>query len=142
MGDRIAILGEGGRLAQYDTPDAILARPADAFVERFIGDDRALRRLALYRLSDLDGLDPDTGSGLTPDVAREDTGSGLTPDVAGQDTVSGQTRDMPAADPSTTVRNAVSLMLDAGADRLRVVGADGQSRGVLTLARAMELLQR
>ena len=38
MGDRIAILREGGVLAQYDTPAAILARPADDFVARFVGD--------------------------------------------------------------------------------------------------------
>jgi len=43
MGDRIAILREGGVLAQYDTPDAILAHPADTFVAAFIGEDRALR---------------------------------------------------------------------------------------------------
>src|SRR5256886_7648607 len=34
MGDRIAMLREGGTLAQYDTPDAILAHPADEFVEQ------------------------------------------------------------------------------------------------------------
>ena len=39
LGDRIAILREGGVLAQYDTPDALLAHPADAFVERFLGSD-------------------------------------------------------------------------------------------------------
>src|SRR5882672_10160907 len=50
MGDRIAILRPGGVLAQYDTPDAILAAPADEFVAEFIGEDRALRRLALRRL--------------------------------------------------------------------------------------------
>ena len=32
LGDRIAILREGGVLAQYDTPDRILAQPADEFV--------------------------------------------------------------------------------------------------------------
>jgi osmoprotectant transport system ATP-binding protein len=53
MGDRIAILREGGVLAQYDTPDEILARPADDFVARFIGEDRALRRLALRTLADV-----------------------------------------------------------------------------------------
>ena len=52
MGDRIAILREGGVLAQYDTPDAILAHPADEFVAQFIGEDRALRRLALRRSRD------------------------------------------------------------------------------------------
>jgi osmoprotectant transport system ATP-binding protein len=53
MGDRIAIVREGGTLAQYDTPDAILAHPADDFVAQFIGEDRALRRLALHTLADV-----------------------------------------------------------------------------------------
>jgi osmoprotectant transport system ATP-binding protein len=54
LGDRIAIFREGGVLAQFDTPDRILAEPADAFVVRFIGEDRALRRLALRRLGDIE----------------------------------------------------------------------------------------
>jgi osmoprotectant transport system ATP-binding protein len=54
LGDRIAIFREGGILAQSDTPDRILAAPADEFVERFIGEDRALRRLALRRLGDVE----------------------------------------------------------------------------------------
>jgi osmoprotectant transport system ATP-binding protein len=53
MGTRIAMLREGGVLAQYDTPDAILAHPADEFVAKFIGEDRALRRLALRKLEDV-----------------------------------------------------------------------------------------
>jgi osmoprotectant transport system ATP-binding protein len=49
MGDRIAILRDGA-LVQFDAPEAILARPADAFVESFVGTDRALKRLALIRV--------------------------------------------------------------------------------------------
>ena len=54
MGDRIAILREGGRIAQYATPAEILMAPADEFVEDFVGADRALKRLALMRVSDID----------------------------------------------------------------------------------------
>ncbi len=58
MGDRIAILREGGRLAQYATPAEILARPADEFVAEFVGADRALKRLALSTLADVKLLAP------------------------------------------------------------------------------------
>ncbi len=54
MGDRIAILREGGRLAQYATPAELLMAPADDFVEDFVGADRALKRLALMRVGDID----------------------------------------------------------------------------------------
>jgi osmoprotectant transport system ATP-binding protein len=53
LGDRIAILREGGILAQYDTPQAILERPTDDFVATFVGADRALKALALRSLDDL-----------------------------------------------------------------------------------------
>ena len=53
MADHIAILRRGGILAQYDTPDAILAAPASEFVEHFVGADRGLKRLSLGRVSDL-----------------------------------------------------------------------------------------
>jgi osmoprotectant transport system ATP-binding protein len=54
MGDRIAILEEGGRLAQYATPAELLMAPANGFVEDFVGADRALKRLALMRVRDID----------------------------------------------------------------------------------------
>ncbi|MFL6018320.1 MAG: ABC transporter ATP-binding protein [Gaiellaceae bacterium] len=54
VGDRIAILGPGGRLAQYDTPENILKRPANAFVADFVGRDRALKALALRTLGELE----------------------------------------------------------------------------------------
>lgn len=57
MGDRIAILREGGELVQYDTPSEILAHPADDFVARFVGADRGLKRLALTRLGDVELID-------------------------------------------------------------------------------------
>ncbi len=54
MGDRIAILQVGGKLAQYAPPAELLTAPANAFVEDFVGADRALKRLALQRVRDID----------------------------------------------------------------------------------------
>jgi osmoprotectant transport system ATP-binding protein len=53
MGDRIAILRQGGTLAQYATPAELLMSPADGFVEDFVGADRALKRLSLLRVADI-----------------------------------------------------------------------------------------
>jgi osmoprotectant transport system ATP-binding protein len=63
VGDRIAILREGGRLAQYDTPERILEHPADEFVAEFVGRDRALKVLTLRTLGELE-LSPARGDGL------------------------------------------------------------------------------
>jgi osmoprotectant transport system ATP-binding protein len=51
MGTRIAIL-RAGRVVQFDRPEAILAHPADPFVEAFVGRDRALKRLSLTTVQD------------------------------------------------------------------------------------------
>jgi osmoprotectant transport system ATP-binding protein len=56
LGNRMAILEVGGVLAQYDTPEKVLAEPASTFVERFLGGERGLKRLALL---------PVRGAGLT-----------------------------------------------------------------------------
>ena len=50
MGTRIAIM-RNGRLVQFDRPEVVLARPADRFVEAFVGADRALKRLALLPIA-------------------------------------------------------------------------------------------
>jgi osmoprotectant transport system ATP-binding protein len=53
MGDRIAVMRDGGRVEQYATPAELLMAPANEFVEDFVGADRALKRLALMRVSDI-----------------------------------------------------------------------------------------
>jgi osmoprotectant transport system ATP-binding protein len=53
MGDRIAVMREPGHVAQYATPAELLMDPADEFVEDFVGADRALKRLALMRVADI-----------------------------------------------------------------------------------------
>jgi len=53
LGDRIAIFQQGGRLAQFDTPDNILSYPASDFVRDFIGPEPNLKRLGMMRVGDL-----------------------------------------------------------------------------------------
>ncbi len=54
MGDRIAVMQKGGKLAQYAPPAELLMYPQGRFVEDFVGADRALKRLALQRVRDVD----------------------------------------------------------------------------------------
>ena len=112
LADRIGVLREGGVLAQYATPDELLAAPADGFVARFLGADRGLKRLALRRLGDVE-LEP---ASLLAD---------------------GDPR-LPAA---TSLRDAVSAMLADGRDRCGVA-ENGALRGSLSLDRVVEVLGR
>jgi osmoprotectant transport system ATP-binding protein len=54
LADRVAILQVGGILAQYGTPNDILAEPASPFVADFLGEERGLKRLSLGSVSDVD----------------------------------------------------------------------------------------
>jgi osmoprotectant transport system ATP-binding protein len=115
MGDRICILREGGILAQYDTPETILAAPADDFVARFVGADRGLKRLALRRLDEVELQS-------VPDGVEH--------------------RDVPEAGGATTLRDALSLMLTEGSTGVLVRGEDGQPKGYLTFEVVSHLLSQ
>jgi osmoprotectant transport system ATP-binding protein len=54
MADRIAIMNIGGVIEQYAPPEELLRAPANEFVERFVGAERGLKRLALIRVSDIE----------------------------------------------------------------------------------------
>jgi len=103
MGDRIAILKDGA-LVQYDTPEAILAAPADAFVEAFVGADRALKRLALI------------------------------PTSSAMDTTEAPPPTAPTIESTASLRDALARMLSLGVDALAVTGPGGVATGVVTLA--------
>jgi osmoprotectant transport system ATP-binding protein len=53
LGDRIAIMNVGGAVEQYAPPEEILRAPANAFVDRFVGPERGLKRLSLIRIGDV-----------------------------------------------------------------------------------------
>ena len=68
MGSRIAILRDGA-LVQYAPPEHILAAPANAFVEAFVGSDRALKRLALIAASEAVEVGDSRQQRITVDAA-------------------------------------------------------------------------
>ncbi|WP_263249316.1 ABC transporter ATP-binding protein [Saccharopolyspora rosea] len=55
LGEKVAVLRQGGHLAQYAAPDDLLAGPADDFVTSFVGRDRGYRRLSFVTA---DGIRP------------------------------------------------------------------------------------
>ena len=67
MGDRVAILAQGGRLQQHDQPERLLAEPANAFVEEFLGPERGLKRLALIPVSEVSA---EPGPVVRPDATH------------------------------------------------------------------------
>jgi osmoprotectant transport system ATP-binding protein len=54
LGDRIAVLGNQSTILQYDTPEAVLANPADDTVAGFVGAGAALKQLTLMRVRDIE----------------------------------------------------------------------------------------
>jgi len=54
LGDWIVVFSEGARIVQYDTPERILAEPADEFVENFIGSGAGLKQLSLTKVGEVD----------------------------------------------------------------------------------------
>ncbi|WP_228004478.1 ABC transporter ATP-binding protein [Amycolatopsis sp. YIM 10] len=57
LGDKIAVLGDQSTILQYDTPDAILANPANDTVAGFVGAGASLKQLTLLRVRDIDYSD-------------------------------------------------------------------------------------
>ena len=53
LGDCIALLNVGGHLEQFGTPAEVLRAPANEFVERFLGRERGLKRMALITVAEV-----------------------------------------------------------------------------------------
>ncbi|MFD3532332.1 ABC transporter ATP-binding protein [Streptomyces sp. NPDC058664] len=120
MGDRMAVYGQG-RIEQFDTPATVLGSPATPYVADFVGSDRGLKRLAVTPVTEAD-LDP---------VPPAKPG-----DAKGTD-------GAPAPVPlGTSLKDALSVLLQHDTGRLTVTGADGRPLGVLTPAGVHRALRR
>jgi osmoprotectant transport system ATP-binding protein len=157
MADRIAILERGGRLAQYDTPDAILANPASEFVERFVGADRGLKRLSLARVAEIPLQLPVIGRvGEAKAVVRrrveasDAVGHGFAlvvddhdrplgwidrHDLSGDGTVEPESAipGAPTVQPESTLRDALSAMLSSSVQLGVVVDERERVLGVISV---------
>ncbi|HEV2757246.1 MAG TPA: ABC transporter ATP-binding protein [Actinomycetota bacterium] len=103
MADRIAILNKGGILEQFAPPEKILRAPANDFVRQFVGVERALKRLSLRRVADVE-MGPPPASDGGPSVGRD-----------------------------ASLRQALDAIVASPGDAVAVVDEHGDAVGVLTL---------
>jgi len=162
MGDVVAVLRAGGVLAQFGPPAEILANPASEFVARFVGTDRGLKRLSLFRVGDLE-LSPAVTARAGDDAAdarrraladpfpwlllldEADRPIGwvdqdhlpasgtLDPSLAGTTS--------PLLDRRTTLKDALSMLLEADVQAGVVVDRRGVFRGLATVAQISSFLR-
>ncbi|MFY1696492.1 MULTISPECIES: ABC transporter ATP-binding protein [unclassified Solwaraspora] len=111
LGDRIAVLSEGGHLEQYADPTTLLGQPATGFVREFVGADRAIRRLAVTPV-DRDLLEPESEL----------------PDLAG----------LPTLTLGVSRYDALARLLADGTEHGRVVDAAGDPVGVVSRRRLLD----
>jgi osmoprotectant transport system ATP-binding protein len=145
LSDRIAIMKDGN-LEQFDTPEAILEHPSNAFVRDFIGADRGLKRLA--RVSVREVMRPSTGVKLEDQLLQTSSvfvvdSSGvlrgwLDPKVPGiQEAFSAHQWQEISVLENTSVREALSRMISLGFQVLPVVNETGVLTGELSLEQAL-----
>ncbi len=153
MGDKIAVMKIGGVLAQYASPAELLTAPADEFVEDFVGADRALKRLALLRVRDVDlwraplVREGEPTAAARARVAESDLPYPLLVDADGRPLGWLSERDLarervrapadsgpePVVDRDAVLRDALADILQAGTQYAPVVDGAGVAVGVLSI---------
>jgi osmoprotectant transport system ATP-binding protein len=155
MGDLVAVFRSGGILEQFAPPAEILANPTSDFVARFVGTDRGLKRLSLFRVGELplqvvptarvgDRADQARASALADpfthllmlDEARRPVGWIREGEIPHDSVLTAEMADRtsPALDRRTTLKDALSMLLGADVQAGVVVDRQGALLGVVTLA--------
>jgi osmoprotectant transport system ATP-binding protein len=154
MGDLVAVFQTGGILAQFGPPLEILAGPASEFVARFVGQDRGLKRLSLLRVSDVPLATPVTARVGEPvaearrrveslpyryllivDEANRALGWAAKDDFTGDGAVMADMGNpvSPLFNKRTTLKDALSMMLDAEVQTGIVVDRHQAVQGLVTI---------
>ena len=157
LGDQVAVMRVGGKLAQLASPAELLTRPADAFVAAFVGRDRGYRALAFEPAGALPTHD-EPSVVLGSDISAAPDGWVLV--VDDQRRPQGWLDNAPAgsqrggqigpetlhrggtlATQSGSLRAALDAALSSPSGRGVVVDDDGRLIGTVTTAEVVELIE-
>lgn len=120
LGDWIVIFREGAQIVQYDTPERILAEPADEFVESFIGSGAGLKQLNLRRVRDVELREAVTAR---PGEAAADVLARVEQAKHGHAVILDE-RDRPIGWPSRRQLSRLTTLADAVDETTPIVGQD------------------
>ncbi|MFF5792151.1 ABC transporter ATP-binding protein [Paeniglutamicibacter sp. NPDC012692] len=160
LGDWIAVFDEGAQLVQYDSPERILANPANEFVENFIGSGAGLKQLTLTKVHEVELKDAVTAQPgeLASDVLSRVQGAGdslaivldkrrrpvrrLTRRQLSRLQIIDDTVDesMPVVGDRATLNDALDTMLVASSESAVVTGRRDVFRGVINVKTIMEAI--
>jgi osmoprotectant transport system ATP-binding protein len=162
MGDLVVVMQQGGRIAQLGAPAELLAAPASEYVARFVGSDRGLKRLSLYRVGDVAleepplvrpgessesvrrrALEADVRFMLLVDDHERPLGWLDASDLPSSGRISEDLADpmSPLLDRRDTLKDATSRLLDEEVGNGVVVDRAGRVLGLLTLSAVMDWMQ-
>lgn len=159
LGDHVAVLRVGGRLAQLATPGELLASPADSFVAGFVGRDRGYRALGFTHAGELPLVDEPTvtlgaalkslpdavpdGWVLVLDEERRPLGW-LAAATAGDGAVGADALNLGGtlAPEAGTLREALDAALSSPSGRGVVVHADGTFAGTVTASDVLTRIEQ
>jgi osmoprotectant transport system ATP-binding protein len=162
MGDLVVVMQQGGRIAQAGAPADLLAEPSSEYVARFVGADRGLKRLSLFRVADVQLAEaPLARIGepgeevrlrarehaeryvLVVDAADRPVGWVDVGHLTREGRVSATDADAmsPELDRRTTLKDALSLLLDQGVRSGIVVDRHRRVVGLLSVESVMAFLR-
>jgi osmoprotectant transport system ATP-binding protein len=157
LGDQVAVMRVGGKLAQLASPAELLTRPADAFVAAFVGRDRGYRALAFEPAGALPTHDepsvvlgteisaaPDGWVLVVDDQRRPQGWLDNAPAGSARGSQIGPEtlhRGGTLATQSGSIRAALDAALSSPSGRGVVVDDDGRLIGTVTTAEVVELIE-
>ncbi|WBU39106.1 ABC transporter ATP-binding protein [Homoserinibacter sp. YIM 151385] len=161
LGDWIVVFREGARIVQYDTPERILAEPADEFVENFIGSGAGLKQLTLRRVRDVEVAEAvtaspgESGADVLAKITEAGHGHAVVLDAKERplswpsrrqlsriQTLSADADPaLPVVSRSATLNDALDTMLTSNAGAALVTGSRDRFLGVITVETVMDAIR-